>query len=91
MIATTYRVVAKLSALGVLGLPWEGSWISRTHPSVYNNRHNNLALRVAVTSNVPREGIHISHQLRLASQGRRTADSATECYDLASDFALERP
>ena len=59
--------------------------------SIHQDGHNNLTLRVAVARNVPRERVHVSHELRLASRSRRTTDSTAECDDLASDFALERP
>jgi len=62
----------------------------KTHLSVHNNRHNNLALRVAVARDMTWERVHVSHELRFGSCRCCTTDSTAECDDLARDFALER-
>lgn len=53
------------------------------------NWHYNLALAVAVTSNVTRKHVHIRNQLRLLRGSSSSADAFAELYGLTSNFALE--
>lgn len=57
--------------------------------SILDDWHNDLALARAIASNMPREFLHIRHQLRLLRLGRSSAHTAAEVDGLACYLAVE--
>ena len=57
--------------------------------SIFDDWHNDLALARAIASNMPRELLHIRHQLRLLGLGRSAAHTAVEVDGLACYLAVE--
>lgn len=57
---------------------------------ILDDRHNNLALARTVTSNVPRELLHIRYKLRQLRLRSSSADAAPEGNGLACYLTVER-
>lgn len=65
--------------------------MERSHLSVFDNRHDNLAFTRSVTCDVPGELFHIRNQLREFGRSSRSAHASAESDGLARDLALEWP
>ena len=62
-----------------------------TYLSVFQNRHNNLTLRLTIAGNVTGELLDVRYELSLATLCCGAAYASTEFDRLTGDFALEGP